>query len=123
MRYLRLATLLVILVLPGCFTGRMNKVMQSWEGQHFSDLVMSWGPPHDLYNDGAGGRILVYYESRLRTTPGRAVTYTRNSSITVLGVPQSITLWVPPETRGYVAWRLFRVNRNGRIYSWSWRGL
>lgn len=108
-----------ILILAGLGTsscaGRINNMMRSWEGAHYSDLIMRWGPPQGVYDDGQGGRILVYTTSRSWTTPGQATT--------IWGQAQSITRFVPPQTQGYTAWRVFRINRSGIIYNWSWRWL
>lgn len=120
-----------ILILAGLGTsscaGRINNMMRSWEGAHYSDLIMRWGPPQGVYDDGQGGRILVYTTSRSWTTPGQATTNTSLRATTydnmIWGQAQSITRFVPPQTQGYTAWRVFRINRSGIIYNWSWRGL
>ena len=69
-----------ILILAGLSTsscaGRINNMMRSWEGAHYSDLIMRWGPPQGVYDDGQGGRILVYTTSPSWTTPGQATTNT-----------------------------------------------
>jgi hypothetical protein len=122
-----LSALLIPVVASGCLTGRMNAVMNSWMGHHYSDLIMTWGPPQAVYDDGSGGRILVYYQARQWTTPGQATTFTtaqaRIYDNMIWGQAQSFTQWVPPQTYGYTAWRLFRISRDGKIYTWSWRGL
>jgi len=126
MRRLPAILILAALGTMGC-AGRINNMMRSWEGSHYSDLIMRWGPPQGVYDDGQGGRILVYTATRSWTTPGQATT---NSSFRataydnlIWGQAQSITRFVPPQTQGYTAWRIFRINRSGIIYSWSWRGL
>ena len=128
LKFIRGATLAFLLTvsLTGC-AGRVNKVMQSWQGANYADLIMSWGPPQRIYDDGNGGRILVYTSSRSWTTPGQATTNTtvqaRAYGTTIWGQAQSITQYIPPQTQGYTAWRMFRVDRSGRIYNWSWKGL
>lgn len=111
----------------GCLTGHMNAVMNSWVGHPYGDLIMSWGPPQAVYDDGNDGRILVYYQARQWTTPGQATTYTTAQATAydgmIWGRAQSFTQWVPPQTQGYTAWRLFRISKDGKIYSWSWKGL
>jgi hypothetical protein len=66
----------ILLSTTGCFSNRINSVMRSWEGHHYSELVMSWGPPQAVYDDGQGGRMLVWTVVRQWTTPGTAVTST-----------------------------------------------
>ena len=128
LRYKRLITVGVVTILmSGCLTGRVNRVMESWRGHHYSDLVMAWGPPSAVYDDGQGGRMLVYYQARQVTTPGRVTTTTTGQATIydnmIWSRARSVSEFVPPQTYGYTAWRIFRVDRNGRVYSWSWQGL
>lgn len=129
MRHPRLTALILpILLLTGCLTGRLNETMSSWVGHSASELIMSWGPPQAVYDDGQGGRIVVYTNQRQFTTaPATATTSTTVNAIvydnTILGQAQSITTFTPPQTTQYTAWRVFQIDGNGRIYTWSWRGL
>lgn len=129
MRNPRLAAPLFCLVLlSGCFlTGRVNRAMGTWVGSHYSQLLMQWGPPQAVYDDGSGGRILVYTAVRQWTTPGEATTTTTARATIydnmIWGQAQSYTQFTPAQTHGYTAWRAFAINRNGFIYNWSWRGL
>jgi hypothetical protein len=34
----------VLVSTVGC-AARMNEIMASWQGHHYSDLLASWGPP------------------------------------------------------------------------------
>ena len=117
----------VVVLSTGCLTARLNTAMSSWEGHHYSELIMSWGPPQQVYDDGSGGRILVYTAARSWTSPGQAVTTTTGQATIydnmIWGQAQSVTTYQPPEQYGYTAWRVFRINKQGYIYSWSWRGL
>lgn len=114
-------------LLGGCLAGHMNEIMNSWQGHHYSDLIMSWGPPQAVYDDGAGGRILVYTQQRQWTTPGRTTTTTTGQATVydnmIWANAQSYSQYVPPQTYGYTAWRMFRIDQRGVIYSWSWKGL
>lgn len=106
---------------------KVNNAMASWEGHHLSELLSSWGPPQQFFDDGHGGRILVYTSERTWTTPGQTVS-TTNLQVNqwnqmILGSGTSITTYNPSRTYGYTAWRMFSINRNGYIYGWSWRGL
>ena len=105
----------------------MNSIMHSWENHHYSELIMSWGPPQAVYDDGMGGRLLVYTQQRQWTSPGRVVTTTTGTATIydnmIWGQARSVSQFVPPETYGYTAWRIFRINGSGIIYNWSWRGL
>ncbi len=101
--------------------------MQSWAGHHYSELMMSWGPPQQVYDDGQGGRILIYTIRRQWTTAGQATTTTTGRATAydnfIWGNAQSFTEYRPPQTYGYTAWRMFRMDKEGRIVSWSWQGL
>ena len=113
------------LFLPAC--AHLNSVMRSWEGSHYSSLIAEWGPPQQVFDDGSGGRILVYTSSRSWTVPGRATTQTRFNATTsddyIWGTATSRTTFTPARVEGYTAYRMFWVGRSGRIYRWSWRGL
>ena len=128
MRYARLLAVATIpLAVAGCLTGHMNAVMSSWQDHHYSELIMRSGPPQAVYDDGQGGRILVYTQIREWTTPGHTTTTTTAQATIydnmIWGQAQSYSQYVPPQTYGYTAWRMFRINGRGVIYSWSWRGL
>jgi hypothetical protein len=101
--------------------------MRSWEGYHYSSLVMSWGPPSAVYDDGRGGRILIYTYARQWTSPGRSVTTTTVRATIwdnlIWGQARSYREYTPPQTHGDTAWRRFQINSRGYIYSWSWWGL
>jgi hypothetical protein len=97
----------------GCSPGdNITKVMQSWVGSHYSDLMLSWGPPTFSTSDGKGGQILVYQFNReggqipgFSTKIGKTLFYT---------APQNIS---------YTAERMFYVDENGIIYFGRWKGL
>ncbi len=119
-----IAIFLLLLVSTGC--ANINKVMKSWEGHHYGELIASWGPPQQVFDDGYGGRILVYTQQRQWTTPGTATTYTTGSATVwdnyIWGSATSRTTYYPPQTHGYTAYRMFWINSNGYIYRWAWRG-
>jgi hypothetical protein len=128
MRSARTITLLLCTVLlSGCLTRRVNNVMNSWMGHNYSQLLMSWGPPQGVYDDGQGGRILMYTVARQWTTPGQVSTTTTGRATIydnmIWGEAQSISTITPAQTSGYTAWRMFAIDKNGRIYNYSWKGL
>lgn len=109
----------------------ISKIMDSWMGANVNDLIVSWGPPQQTISDGKGGQILIYSSARTWTTPGQATTNTYGKAnaygygnyANAYGRSTSTTTYTPPQTRGYEAQRMFWVNRNGKIYRWSWKGL
>lgn len=110
----------------GC-AARINKVMKSWQGQHFTVLIGSWGPPQQVFDDGGGGRIFIYTQQRQWTTPGSSTTTIRGNATVlgnnVWGSAKSTTTYNPSQTHGYKAYRMFYINKDGFIYNWAWRGL
>jgi hypothetical protein len=123
MKQILLVTLLFSLV--GC-VARMDKVMSSWVGNSYGNVVAAWGPPDQILDDGASGKILVYTKIRSYTVPGTATTHTSGTATangsTVYGYSTSTTTLYP---RPNVFWKVYRMlwlNRNGIVYRWSWRG-
>ena len=101
---------LAVLLSTGC-AARINKIMQSWIGSHYSSLIASWGPPRAIYDDGSGGRVLVWTFTRSYTSPA---TSTTSGTANVIGD----TLWVntytvyqPSYTTGYEAHRTFWIDQ------------
>jgi len=108
-----------------------ERAMESWLGAHESSLLMSWGPPTQVYPDGAGGRILVYVYEHTYVRPGYATTtttgttsgYASGNNIHLDGQSQSITTYTPPQVQRRQMFRQFRVSPAGDIVGYSWRGL
>ena len=121
-----LATIIALALVTGC-AARINAIMQSWEGNHVSDLIASWGPPTQVVPDGSGGQILIYASTRAFTAPGYSTTTitgsTYGSGTYAYGQATGHTTYTPPTTTSYTAYRMFWVNEQGRIYRWAWRGL
>lgn len=102
--------------IQGCWVAdNLNKTMSSWEGHHFSELIMSWGPPSQVYDDGQGGRIFVYLIDHryTYTEPGKATT-TSTGNASIIGdqgwaSARSITTYTPPQTYegGSISYRTF----------------
>lgn len=108
-----------------------ERTMESWLGRHVRDLLMSWGPPSAVYDDGSGGKIIVYTENRMYVSPGYVTTTTTGSATgyaydniaNVYGRAQSFTTYVPGQIQQWQVFRQFRVNSQGVITAYSWRGL
>jgi hypothetical protein len=116
----------LVLILVGC-AGRINRVMNSWVGQHYSALIASWGPPEQILPDGSGGNILSWTVTRSFSTPGSATTQTTGTATvsgnTASGQASSYTIYNPPRTYTRRVYRAFWVNSDGIVYKWAWRGL
>lgn len=121
------AALLVTLLLVGLMyvnyeqnKKHMNDVMQSWVGAHESQLYMHWGPPTQVLDDGAGGKIVVYAINRQYVRPGRATTTVTDYGF---GYAEATTTYDPPQVIEWSVYRAFWVNRQGYIYNWAWEGI
>jgi hypothetical protein len=87
--------------------------MKSYVGHPKSELYLRWGPPTSVTSDGNGGEILIYesYVSQGQI-PGSA--YNNGYG----GVS-----YTAPQQRGYTKTRMFYVDKDGIIYTFSWQGL
>lgn len=116
---------LVLTFLAGCAAARITESMKSWEGHHFNELIASWGPPQQILDDGAGGRIFVYSETQETIIPGTADT-TRGPSMNIGGMiytPPAITTQQPTRIERSTSHRMFWIDRRGYVYRWAWKGL
>ncbi len=117
MRKTILVTLL-LLTSVSC-AGRINKMMASWPGHHYSKLIQKWGPLQQESSDGKGGKVLVYVERTEFTTPGTA---TSNTSVYGKSATTT-TVYTPAQTHGWDSYRMFYVDDEGIIHRWRWKGL
>jgi hypothetical protein len=108
-----------------------ERAMESWLGHNQSELVMAWGPPTAVLDDGNGGQIFVYTETRTYVSPGSSTTTSSGSAygqvygnqVYVQGQEQSHTMYSPAQVHQWQVFRQFRIDSNGRIVQYSWRGL
>ena len=107
-----------LILIAGC-AARINEVMKSWEGHHISDLIASWGPPQQIMDDGRGNKIYIYSSTRTIVSPGYSTTNVYGS----YGYATGTSVYYPPTSSSYNAFRMFWVNEGGYIFKWSWRGL
>lgn len=123
------ASLLIALILVGLILGyhaqkqqekQISEIMQSWIGAHESQLYLQWGPPTEVYSDGAGGKIVVYTIRRQFVAPGSARTTVTDYGF---GMVESRTTYTPPRIHEWSVYRAFWINPQGYIYHWAWRGL
>ena len=97
MKRVILVIMLIALSIPGHATGRrklekikekVSKTMDSWLDHSKHELVLSWGAPDRVSDDGASGEILVY----------ASPFYYYGSD--------------------FYYYKMFYVNSSGNIYSW-----
>ena len=103
-------------------------MMESWSGHHYSELMASWGPPQQVFDDGNGGRVLVWTANRsFQVAPATNTTMTTGQALLygnqIFGSSQSYTTYQPAQAVTWTAYRMFWVNSSGHVYTWAWRGL
>ncbi len=110
---------LAIIAAAGCTS--ISDTMQKWVGHHYSELIAAWGPPDQTFSDGHGGQIYIYTRTVRWVSPATSTTtYQQNVTHgTVTG--QSTTVYNPAVTQEYTSYRMFWINADGIIYSWSYR--
>ena len=109
----------------------IERKMKSWLGCYENDLIMSWGPPSQVFSDNMGGKFIVYTERRTYISPGYSTTtasgqaygYASGNTLYVDGYGQSQTTYYPAQIYQWTVYRMFRANKYGRIISYSWKGL
>lgn len=110
----------------------IEESMKSWVGLNANDLIMSWGPPSEVVDDGKGGKYIVYRATRNYVmSPGYARTTTSfnangvatGNNILLNGSGVSSTTYYPPKVLQLNVYRMFCVNGNGKIVSYTWKGL
>lgn len=83
--------------------GSQKKIMNSWIGLTKHDLVMNWGPPAKISDDGNGGEILVYAKQIYLPSS------TFYDGVGGSSTSQSLNMW---------SYRMFYVDSNQKIYYW-----
>lgn len=90
-----------------------KKTMNSWVGHTESEVIIAWGPPNQVTNDGNGGKILIY--------SSQVTTYTAPG--TVYNNGYGGVNYTNPQTYGYSRVRMFYINAEGKVYYWKAQGL
>lgn len=115
--------LLTTLLLSGCVTSQqVESRMQKCLGYTLSELIVEWGPPAQVLDDGEGGKIVVFDRSSNTTMPGSS--YTTGSSYGYgTRTYDATTFHNPPQTINIRRSRVFFLNAEGRVIRYSWKGL
>ena len=95
-----------------------NQVMAEWDGSDANDLIASYGTPKRVLNEREGGKIFIYIFDRARTPPGVAAREFANW-FDGKGVR---TTYRPSEAGRYLAFRVFWINSQNRVYRGAWNG-
>ncbi len=101
----RFLIIFMALSLLGCAYKSTSEIMNSWKGSHISQVIQSWGPPTQVTEDGAGGKIYIW----------------RPQPITLPDTPASPhlidvrPLIVEQHNKSY---KMFYVRPNGTVYYW-----
>lgn len=117
---MRTLLLLTSVLLSGCVTAeQVNTRMNKCIGFTLSELIVEWGPPAQVLDDGEGGKIVVFDRSGNVVMPGSSYTAGGYGANTY----DSTTFHNPPQTINIQRSRTFFMNADGRVYRYSWRGL
>jgi hypothetical protein len=120
MRASILCVMVLSVALSAC-TRKVNKVMQSWVGHHYSELIAVWGPPSQIIEDKNGGKTIIYAHRRTYKAPDRAET-TIERPQRGTGDVRAETVITPGQTWNHETYRVFYTDANGIIQGWGWRG-
>ena len=104
----------------GC-ANRIDRSMEVWMGAHYSDLIDSWGPPEQVFEDDSDGHVMVWMRDRQVVVPGRLEEFIVNDSDDdpLSGSPGGFNKYRPTQIYEYQVWRAFWVDRSGQIYRWE----
>ena len=97
----------------------MGETMAGWEGSDANDLIAPWGPPKRVMDDGERGKIFIYIFDRASNTPAEIVTREFDNWFDGKRVR---TTYRPSEAAESLAFRIFWINPQNRVYRWAWRG-
>jgi len=113
----RLVALLMFMT-GGCAAMLPDKMLNSWLGHTEHELIVAWGPPTKVDDDGAGGKVLTYVITDTYVNPfGRNAYYSTDANGNVVYHPATNA----PQTDLKV--RRFYVDPSGRIYRWWYQGI
>lgn len=114
---------LLALILAGCVTAeQVDARMGKCIGFTLSELIVEWGPPAQVLDDGEGGKIVVFDRSSNTTMLGSS--YTTGSSYGYgTRTYDATTFHNPPQTINIRRSRVFFLNAEGRVIRYSWKGL
>lgn len=92
---------LATLIISSCATtANYTEVVDSWDGANIDKLVMSWGPPANIYEMSDGRKLYTYHN-------------TQTSYITTEYSTVPVEYWCKTT---------FTVDRNNTIVHWKWEG-
>jgi hypothetical protein len=129
-----LITFALALIASGCASSKStqertestDKSMGSWIGDPVSVLIKVFGSPQQVYDDGRGGRVLVYLRDLTdKVTASSTTSISANGGIAenqLYSKARSYARYTPELMDAYKTFRLFWAGPNGVIYNWAWKG-
>ena len=116
--------LITVFILNGCGPPTAE-IMNSWHGSHVSELIRSWGPPHEITTDGLNGHVYIWIKdiniplSEPEEETKGTITY--NPYLDQYSIETKTTYKEPVVIEGQKL-RMFWVNEDGIIYTWKAKG-
>lgn len=109
----------------------VDRDMNSWIGRSEGELMLRWGVPSQTIPDGVGGRLLIWTDRRSFVSPGYSTTnvygsataHTYGDTTYVSGNAQARTTYMPPQVYQWEVYRAFRIDSDGSVIAYSWKGL
>jgi len=110
-------SLLLCLILSGCMTSTMNRIMSSWEGSHIDSVIAQWGYPSEMKKFRERELYIWHYEKSY---------YMPQSSTTTGSIYGSSYYGQTYTSGGYMihggCTRILEINKEGYVISWEWNG-
>jgi hypothetical protein len=105
------------MLLSGCSSNLMNKIMLSWQGQHIDSVISQWGYP-DEQKDFRGRTLYVWYYNKSFYMP---------QSSTTTGRVYGNSIHAQTSTHGGhtihgSCTRIMEVDQQGYVVRGEWKG-
>ncbi|MYB63494.1 hypothetical protein F4X73_02280 [Candidatus Poribacteria bacterium] len=113
----RVLILFAAFSLLGCAYKSTNEIMNSWMGSHISQVIQSWGPPNQITEDGAGGKIYIWQPEPIPLPPEPSIRPGTNTREVAQDryYASLKRLKIMAHNNRY---KMFYVRPNGIIYHW-----
>ena len=112
------ASVFIALFLQSCSTANtMNGIMSSWTGADADEVVVQWGPPHEV-RASEGRRLYIWNHTTTRTAPQIKIRTTSVSGHT--GSSGSTT--AGGRATDVNCQRILEIDEKAKVVSWQWNG-
>ena len=106
----RCMVIFMVLSFFGCAYKSNTEIMNSWMGSHISSVIQSWGPPTQITDDGAGGKIYIWRPQPIPLPPESPYATAQEQLNTTYR-----RIAIQAHNRRH---KMFYVRPNGIVYHW-----